>query len=209
MKTILYTILLFKLVHSQCHLRSIQSCLQDEQCQLVKHECQSRPNKCEDIDASNPNNCSGIQCYYDFELKICQPYEDEYDIKSRRILDHNDGRNYEESESQHNDKNQYNQNGEYPNQHQNNETTNSNSDEPIPPENESNSSVIQNNTGQDNQSTNSTSLNTTDVIAFEMVQFNFNQEKILNSNLDEKDLVINTSFSIALTATVILAKLFI
>jgi hypothetical protein len=62
-------------VFSQCSNRNLTNCLNDEECQITNRGCEIKPNECKYIDASNPNNCGGLKCFYNFIQKICEEYE--------------------------------------------------------------------------------------------------------------------------------------
>lgn len=72
MKILIFASLLILNVSSSCSGRSISKCLKDEHCQIVGTKCRARPERCKEIDASNPKNCAGTKCYYDEEQKLCR-----------------------------------------------------------------------------------------------------------------------------------------
>lgn len=67
MKILIYASILILHVNSSCSRRPLTKCLKDEHCQIVETQCRTRPERCKEIDASNPKNCLGTKCYYDEE----------------------------------------------------------------------------------------------------------------------------------------------
>lgn len=74
MKIFIFASILVLNAYAICSKRSLNNCLKDEKCQIAQETCEIRPKNCEDINSTNPNNCGGIKCYYDYLLKSCQVF---------------------------------------------------------------------------------------------------------------------------------------
>ncbi|CAD8110271.1 unnamed protein product [Paramecium primaurelia] len=56
-------------VHSKCSDRSINTCLQENNCFIVNNLCQSKQINCHEL---NKKNCQESQCYFNEQQQICE-----------------------------------------------------------------------------------------------------------------------------------------
>ncbi|CAD8209642.1 unnamed protein product [Paramecium octaurelia] len=71
-------------VHSKCSDRSISTCLQDNNCQIVNYLCESKQVNCYEL---SEKNCYESQCHFNEQLSICESQNANQNIQLR-ILNH-------------------------------------------------------------------------------------------------------------------------